>query len=115
MSRWIQAGGPHQFPFIMDAASRSLMGERDIDCPRRHRGTIRAYFHMFKPAERTGTIWVWCAECRTTAHLPRVTPQDDPGLDHYASLSIDQFAEFEGARFLDRLERLWQEGTLGMR
>lgn len=112
---WVQAGGPHQFPF-MGAASRSLSGEGPIECPKCHQGTIRAYFHMFKPEARTGTIWVWCAACRTVCHLPRVTPKVDLGPDPFASLSLAQFGALEADAsepFLDRLERLWHENELG--
>jgi len=115
MVRWIEAGGPHQFSF-MGAASRSLRGERDIDCPKCGAAKLRAYFHVLSPAKRTGTVWVWCRACHTTAHLPRVTPTADLGPDPFAALSLEQFAALETDRaepFLDRLDRLVDDGTIG--
>ena len=100
----------------MGAASRSLRGERDIVCPKCGAAKLRSYFHMFNAAKRTGTIWVWCPACRTTAHLPRVTPTADLGPDPFADLSLDQFAALETNRnetLLDRLDRLWRDGKVG--
>lgn len=113
MTRWTEAGGPHQFPF-MGAASRTLAGERAIACPRCAEGTLRGYLHAFKPETRSGTLWVWCPRCRTTTHLPRVTPKVEVGPDPFADLSREQFEALErGEPLLDRLERLWDRGALG--
>lgn len=115
MKKWSEAGGPHQFPF-MGAASRLLKGEHAIACPKCQEAELRAYFHLFKPTARTGTIWVWCPRCRTTTHLSRVTPQADLGPDPFAALTLEQFGELEEAEpWLDRLDRLWNDGTLGPR
>lgn len=114
MARWIEAGGPHQFAF-MGAASRTLCGEQDIDCPKCGAAKLRSYFHVFNPAKRTGTIWVWCPSCHTTGHLPRVTPTVDLGPDPFAGLSLGQFAELESnpnEPLLDRLDRLVDDGTI---
>ena len=62
MTRWTQAGGPYQFPF-MGAASRSLKGERDIDCPKCGAAKLRSYFHVFDREAQLGSIWVWCPAC----------------------------------------------------
>ncbi|TMQ08803.1 MAG: hypothetical protein E6J90_10315 [Deltaproteobacteria bacterium] len=115
MARWIEAGGPYQFPF-MGAASRTLRGERDIDCPKCGAARLRAYFHVFNPTKRTGTIWVWCRACRTTSHLPRVTLAADLGPDPFAQLTLEQFAALESdpaEPLLDRLDRLVDDGTIG--
>ncbi len=113
MKKWTEAAGPYQFPF-MGAATRSLKGEMQIQCPKCSGGPLRAYFHMFKPADETGTIWVWCPECRTTTHLPRVTPQVELGPDPFANLTIDEFEALERSEesLLDRLDRMWAEGKL---
>jgi hypothetical protein len=112
--RWIEAGGVFQFLF-MGAASRSLRGERGIVCPKCEQTTLRAYFHAFDRENQMGTIWVWCPECRTTAHLSRVTPKVALGPDPFAELSRDEFARLEtdsSKHLLDRLERLWTQGQL---
>ncbi|HEX3757201.1 MAG TPA: hypothetical protein VHW23_00785 [Kofleriaceae bacterium] len=114
MARWTEAGGPHQFAF-MGAASRTLRGERDIDCPKCGAAKLRAYFHVFNVAKRTGTIWVWCPACHTTGHLPRVTPTVEVGSDPFAQLSLEQFAALEAdpkEQLLDRLDRLVSNGTI---
>jgi hypothetical protein len=114
MARWIDAGGPHQFAF-MGAASRTLRGERDIDCPKCGAARLRSYFHVFNPAKRTGTIWVWCPACHMTGHLPRVTPTVEVGSDPFADLSLEQFAALEAdpkEPLLDRLDRLVGDGTI---
>lgn len=114
MARWQEAGGPHQFAF-MGAASRTLRGDRDIDCPKCGAAKLRAYFHVFNPTKRTGTIWVWCPACHTTGHLPRVTPTVEVGSDPFAALSLDQFAALEAdpnEHLLDRLDRLVSDGTI---
>jgi len=113
--RWTEAGGTHQFAF-MGAASRSLRGERNIRCPKCGEDDLRAYFHAFDAKRLRGTVWVWCAGCHTTCHLPRVTPQADLGADPFYELSLQQFAAVEAdsnEAFMDRLERLWREGRLG--
>ena len=113
MKKWIEAGGAHQFPF-MGAASRMLKGERAIACPQCGAAALRGYVHLFQPATRTGTIWVWCSTCRTTIHLPRVTPQVDLGPDPFAALTLDELDALERAEpLLDRLDRLWDQGALG--
>jgi len=114
MARWLEAGGTHQFAF-MGAASRTLRGERSIDCPKCGAAKLRAYFHMFNPGKRTGTVWVWCTRCRTTAHLPRVTPTVGLGPDPFARLSLEQFDALESdpaESFIDRLDRLVDDGTI---
>ncbi|HEX4423330.1 MAG TPA: hypothetical protein VH165_35715 [Kofleriaceae bacterium] len=108
MTRWTEAGGPHQMAF-MGAASRTLRGEREIACPKCGAAELRAYFHLFNAAKRTGTIWVWCPACRTTGHLPRVTPAVELGPDPFAGLSLEQFAALEldpHKGLIDRLEEL---------
>jgi hypothetical protein len=112
---WTEAGGAHQLPF-MAAASRTMRGDRDLACPRCAAATLRSYFHEFNRDRRTGTFWVWCPGCRTTAHLPRVTPPGPPPPDPFAELSLDDFAALEldpAESLLDRLDRLWDEGRLG--
>lgn len=113
---WTEAGGEHQFPYI-GAASRALQGERDILCPKCHIGILRCYFHVFNHKQMTGTIWVWCHHCHTTAHLPRVKPASGYLFpDPFQALSLEQFAELKQdttERFFDRLERLWESGQLG--
>ena len=114
MKKWIEAGGPYQFPF-MGAAGRSLRGEGPIECPKCRQAVVRAYFHVFDPSAGTGTIWVWCPSCRTKCHLYRVTPDAPMGTDPFAHLSLDEFEALELDRdepFFDRLERLWNEGKL---
>jgi hypothetical protein len=114
MKRWTEAGGPHQFAF-MGAASRTLRGERGIDCPKCGQAKLRSYFHVFNAAKGTGTIWVWCPSCRTTCHLPRVVPSGEVPRDPFASYSLEQFAELETQSkepFLDRLDRLWDAGKM---
>jgi hypothetical protein len=116
MARWTQAGGPHQFAF-MGAASRTLRGDRDIECPKCARATLRWYYHVFNLAKRTGTMWVWCPACYTTGHLPRVTPTVDPGPDPFSALSLAQFAALEAdptEPLLDRLDRLATQGVLAL-
>lgn len=110
--RWTQAGGPYQFPF-MGAGSRTLAGEHEIACPRCAEATLRGYFHAFKPETGRGTLWVWCPRCRTTTHLPRVTPKAEVGPDPFADLSLEQFDALERSEpLLDRLDRLWEQGAL---
>jgi uncharacterized C2H2 Zn-finger protein len=114
MPQWRDAWGPHRIPF-MGAASRTLDGERDIDCPKCGTAKLRSYFHVLNSAKRTGTIWVWCPACHTVGHLPRVTPTADMGPDPFANLTLDQFGAFESGpkeSFLDRLDRLVSNGTI---
>jgi len=100
---------------FMGAASRTLRGERDLDCPKCGAAKLRSYFHMFNATKRTGTIWVWCPACHTTGHLPRVTPAVDLGTDPFARLSLEQFAALESdpdEPLLDQLDRLVGDGTI---
>jgi hypothetical protein len=115
MSNWIEAGGKHQLPF-MSAASRSLKGEREIECPRCDKSHLRIYFHVFNKNTGSGTIWVWCSYCRTTTHLPRVKPQGFIFPDPFAKLSLEDFAQLEQNEtegLLDRLDQLWHRGEIG--
>lgn len=113
MSTWTPAGGSHQLPF-MAAASKALRGELGR-CPRCAQGALRRYFHRFKREDPAGTLWLWCASCRTFTHLPRVQPSGALP-DPFAELSVREFAALEAVEnggFLDRLERLWVDGDLG--
>jgi hypothetical protein len=115
--RWMEAGGANQFEF-MGAASRSLRGERNITCPKCGQAILHAYFHQFNANTGRGTIWVWCPNCHTTCHLPRVVPAADMGQDSFRDLSLAQFEALERDSqegFFDRLERLWKEGRIGYR
>jgi hypothetical protein len=108
---WIHAGGEYQIPF-MAAASRALR-EPLPACPRCG-AALRAYFHVINRNQSTGTIWVWCGSCGTHVHLPRVRPVRI-FVDPFAALPDAEFIVLETSRdeaFLDRLERLWNEGTL---
>jgi hypothetical protein len=109
---WIHAGGEYQIPF-MAAASRALR-EALPACPR-CAAALRAYFHVINRRQATGTIWVWCDSCGTHVHLPRVKPVRS-FVDPFAALPDDGFIALETNReetFLDRLERMWNDGTLG--
>lgn len=111
--RWIEAGGEHQTAFF-NATSRILDGASGIPCPKCGQAELRFYFHIMNPSKGTGTVWVWCPACRTTTHLPRVTPRAKMPLDPFASLDLEAFARLEtgGEPLLDQLDRLWTEGTL---
>lgn len=115
MKEWIEAGGPYQFPF-MGAASRIINGDYMIDCPKCGQARLRFYFHVFNQEQNTGTIWVWCPNCRTTYHLPRVKPKIRGFPDPYKDLGLEEFSRLETDEtesFLDKLDRLWDEGVLG--
>jgi len=113
--RWIEAGGDIQIPFMM--AARKVLGGEPVPCPRPHTPTnLRFYYHLMNPSRGTGTVWAWCPTCFTTCHLPRVAPAKVTQTDPFARLSLEQFAALEvdpRERFLDRLNRLWDEGKLG--
>jgi hypothetical protein len=115
MSRsWIQAGGESQIPF-MAAASRATRGQLGR-CPKCSKGDLRCYFHAFKPAQNQGSVWLWCGACCTFTRLARVQPTGTMPLDPFAKLTTQQFSDLEthGEPFLDRLERLWLDGTLAL-
>lgn len=108
---WIHAGGEYQIPF-MAAASRALR-EPLPACPR-CRAALRAYFHVINRSQSTGSIWVWCGSCGTHVTLPRVKPTRT-FVDPFVALPDDEFIALETSRdeaFLDRLERMWNDGTL---
>ena len=111
--RWIEAGGDLQVP-CMIAAGKVLRGE-EIRCPNCGGATLRSYFHAFDRTEGRGTLWVWCPACGLHCHLPRVVPTWPARTDPFAGLDLEAFARLEMASdppFLDRLDRLWDEGTL---
>jgi hypothetical protein len=114
-SKWIEAGGEAQIPFLR-AARKVLTGE-SVQCPKCHAAALRYYFHVLDRQRLSGTIWAWCSHCFTKCHLPRV-PAPTGGrsqIDPFEKLTLDEFAELEldpKERFLDRLNRLWDEGTL---
>jgi len=112
-SKWIEAGGEYQIPFML-AARRVLQG-KPIHCPKCGKADLRFYFHAMKPELGQGTLWVWCPNCRTKCHLPRITPGEVPQTDPFGGLSLEKFAELEldpRESFQDRLDRLWDEGPL---
>lgn len=108
---WVRLEASYQSPFEQ-AAQRALRGDFR-PCPRCH-GELRAYFHAFQPRLGRGTLWVWCGACGLHTRLLRVTPAlafPDP----LANVSRTEFSAFEGGRddpYLDRLERMWNDGTL---
>jgi len=110
--RWVEAGGEYQVPFML-AARRVLQGQ-PIRCPRCGKADLRFYFHALNPALGQGTLWVWCPACRTKCHLPRVTPSQ-PQTDPFGNYPPERFERLEfdtRESFLDRLNRLWDEGAL---
>jgi len=113
--RWTEAGGEYQLLF-MSAASRLIKVDENIECPKCKQSTIRFYFHVFNKNKGTGTIWIWCPNCRTTLHLPRVKPEGLIFPDPFSNLSIEEFAEIEQdtrISFMDRLDKLWNIGKIG--
>jgi hypothetical protein len=111
---WIEAGGSDQLA-LMGAASRAVEGELDIACPRHEGERLRFYFHRLNELSGTGTMWVWCHTSRIASHIPRVKPTHSRLRDPFADLTIEQFAALEldpETRFLDRLDRLWEEGAI---
>jgi hypothetical protein len=103
-SRWIEAGGEHQLPFLTAAGAIQKSGLAQL-CPA-CAVPLRHYHHVFQPARGTGTLWVWCRSCRRTTHLPRVA-WPHGGTDPFADLSLDAFARLElKSDFLDRLDAL---------
>ena len=108
---WIHAGGAYQIPF-MAAASRALR-EPPPACPQCG-SALRAYFRVINRAQSTGSIWVWCGSCGTHVTLPRVKPTRT-FVDPFAELPDGEFVALETnskEAFLDRLERMWNDGTL---
>ena len=77
---------------------------------------MRHYYHVFDKNRRTGSLWVWCQHCGTHCHLPRVSPSGRDYQDPFEELDIHEFAALEldeQEGFLDRLDRMWDEGQLG--
>ncbi len=114
---WTEAGGEYQIPF-MGAASRTLKGEYPITCGKCGQAPLRFYFHVFNEAKGTGTLWVWCPSCRTQTHLPRVKPDAKGFDDPFKNLSLEDFARMEEDAtepFIEKLDRLWDKGTIGPR
>jgi hypothetical protein len=111
--KWVEAGGDLQVP-CMVAAGKVLRGE-EVRCPSCDRAVLRSYFHAFDRNEGRGTLWVWCPSCGLHCHLPRVVPAGLSRTDPFADLDLEAFAELEvdpGLPFLDRLDGLWDEGSL---
>lgn len=110
-TKWVPAYGEHQLPFL-GAASRVLRGELPL-CPKCH-ASLRAYFHVFQPETGKGSLWAWCGTCGMYVTLPRVKPTvsfPDP----FADVPRGEFGALEMSSnepFLDRLERMWNNGTL---
>ena len=110
---WIEAGGEYQVPFIA-AAARVIKGA-DVACPKCAAPHLRHYFHRIDRRAETGTAWVWCDNCRTHTHLPRVRPQGLGQRDPLADVNADAFGALEldaALPFLDRLNDLWESGRL---
>jgi hypothetical protein len=110
---WVQAYGEHQLPF-MGAASRALRGDW-APCPKCS-AKLRGYFHVFKPETGTGSFWLWCAACGTYTTLPRVKPVV-AFVDPFSDVARGDFGALETSAdepFLDRLERMWSDRTLGL-
>lgn len=109
--KWVEASDEHQIPFML--AARQVFQGKSILCPKCSKETLRYYFHIFNQKRETGTIWAWCPNCFTQCHLPRVSPQNVIQIDPFADFTIEQFAELEldsREPFLNRLNRLWEEG-----
>jgi len=110
-TQWILAHGEHQLRFL-GAASRALHGDLR-PCPNCN-ASLRAYFDVFQPQAGKGSIWVWCGNCGMYVTLPRVKPTvifPDP----FAAVPRGEFGALETSSeeaFLDRLERMWNDGTL---
>jgi hypothetical protein len=111
---WIAAGGDNRVPFLA-AASRVLDEGFLSRCPACGKKVLRAYFHIFNDRQGTGTLWVWCACCHVTIHLPRVELKKDILRDPFAHLGMEDFAALELAEegLLDRLDQLWDDGLIG--
>lgn len=112
-NKWIEAGGEYQVPFMI--AARTVFVEESVRCPKCDGASLRYYFHVFDKKNGRGTAWVWCPNCFTKCHLPRISPSNVKQTDPFANLTLDDFAELEldsKERFLDRLNRLWEEGKL---
>jgi hypothetical protein len=111
--KWIEAHDEDQIPFMLSA--RRVFQGKPILCPKCEKATLRYYFHIFDKQNKRGTVWVWCPNCHTQCHLPRVSPQNVTQADPFASLTLDQFAELEldpEELFLDRVNLLWEKGKL---
>ena len=112
--RWVEAGGAFQVPF-MAVGSKVLEGKPPDPCPQCAHVPLRYYFHEFNRSRRQGTLWVWCSNCRTSCHLPRVTPRGTMPKDPFVGLGLEDFARLEtesGEPLLGRLDRMWDEGVL---
>lgn len=109
-----EAGGSVQVSFLA-AGNRLLKNSSPSDCPGCGGGRLRYYFHEFNRPRSQGTLWLWCPDCGSTCHLPRVTPSVSMPPDPLAALGLEEFARLETESdepFQDRLDRLWREGKL---
>jgi hypothetical protein len=111
---WTEVSGPDQIA-LMGAASRAVQGDLSAKCPHGDDQELRFYFHRMNDRTGTGTMWVWCPVSRIAGHIPRVRPVLDRLRDPFGDLALEEFAALEVARdvpFLDRLDRLWEEGAI---
>jgi hypothetical protein len=113
-SKWTEASDEHQIPFML--AARKVFNGEPVRCPKCDFVAIRYYFHIMNQQQRRGTIWAWCPKCFIKCHLPRVSPRNVAQVDPFANLTLQQFAELEvdpTEPFMERMNRLWEEGKLG--
>jgi hypothetical protein len=111
--KWTEASDEYQIPFML-AAQQVLKGE-PVRCPKCDVASLRYYFHILDQQRRRGTVWVWCPNCFTKCHLPRISPLNVTQVDPFESITLEQFAELEvdsQEPFLDLLNRIWEQGEL---
>ncbi len=111
--RWVEAGGEYQIPFI-NAGERILKGEQ-VACPKCSNELLRYYFHIMNVNRGSGTLWIWCANCHTGTHLPRVQPNGLKYQDPFSELDLEEFSKLELDQqnsLLDRVDRLWSQNLL---
>jgi hypothetical protein len=111
--RWVEAGGTFQILFMV-AAGQALKGG-EVACPKCAAPHLRHYFHVLDRRADTGSVWIWCDNCRTHSHLPRVRASSSRQRDPFAGVDDEAFAALEMDRalpFLDRLNGLWNDGRL---
>ena len=99
---------------MMGASGRLARGGLPTPCPACQQATIRFYYHEFRQEpRRSGTLWLWCAACRTWDTVSRIElPRHVRYADPYAALTTWEFEGVERDEFLSNLDRMWDERAI---
>ncbi|MEW4456419.1 hypothetical protein AB1L30_27395 [Bremerella sp. JC817] len=106
---WKEIGNRQDAIKFWQAGAVGLFDRKNSICPLCEKQSVRFYAHHF--SSDSSAIWSWCQHCKlwTVASNMKLWGEFD---DPFSNAEISQYECLQQPSWIDRLDELWEAGTL---